>query len=177
MWRETGILVAVMLDYWLASKLGRVWLSLHKGLRPALGTLPGECALVARGQELTAGRLYRAQRFGVLVWWRAGMVAVLLLLPATGLGAALRPGRIGTDVIVDFMILAGGAAGVSIAQMGLLFVRSGLIRWYLVKTGPKAAEEPLPKGSPGQPTRWDFWVMLIIAVAIFGILVYAATRP
>lgn len=44
-----GILVAVMVDYWLAGKLGRVWLNLHKGLRLALGALPGECALVARG--------------------------------------------------------------------------------------------------------------------------------
>lgn len=41
------------------------------------------------------------------------MVAVLLLLPAVGLGAALRPGRIGTDVTVGFMILAGCVAAVS----------------------------------------------------------------
>ena len=65
-----------MVDYWLAGRFGRAWLGLHEGLRPALGEMPGECALVARGQPLAAGRLFRAQDFAVRVWWRFGMVSI-----------------------------------------------------------------------------------------------------
>lgn len=165
-----------MVEYWLASKLGLVWLSLHKGLRPTLGELPGECALVARGRSLPAGRLCRAQAFAARVWWRAGMVAVLLVLPVIGFGAALHPGRVGTDAGATIMAILICLAGVAMLQMGLLSFRSGLIRWYLLKAGPQAGEEPLPPGSLGRPTRWDFWAMLVIAVAAFGILLYAGTR-
>jgi hypothetical protein len=34
----------------------------------------------------------------------------------------------------------------------------------------------LPAGSLGRSRRWDFWVMLVLAVAAFGILLYAGTR-
>lgn len=168
--------MAVMLEYWLAGKLGQLWLSLHKCLQPTLGELPGECALLARGQQLTAGRLYRAQAFAARVWWRAGTAAVLLLFPVIGLSAALHPGRVGTDAGVTIIAILGCLAGVAMLQMGLLSFRSGVIRWYMLKAGPQAGDEPLPAGSFGLPTRWDFWVMLGIAAAAFGILLYAGTR-
>jgi hypothetical protein len=166
----------VMLEYWLASKFGQLWLHLHKSLGSVLGEMPGECALFARGHQFSADRLYRVQRFAASVWWRVGMVAVALLFPVIGISALVRPGRAGTDVAVGIMILPVGVAAIAMLQMGLLSFRSGQIRWYLVKAGPHAADEPLPPGSLGLPTRWDFWVMLIVAVTVFGILLYAGTR-
>lgn len=168
--------MAVMVEYWLACKLGRRWLSLHKGLRSALGELPGECALVACGQRLPAGRLYLAQGFAARVWWRAGMAVFLLVFPVLGAMAALSPGRIGMDVGVSLIFGLGCMAGVAMLQMGLLSFRSGQIRLYLLKAGPEGANEPLPAGSLGLPTRWDFWVMLVIGVVGLGILLYAGTR-
>jgi len=165
-----------MVEYWLAGKLGQVWLSVHKNLRSALGELPGECALVACGQRLPAGRLYRAQGFAARVWWRAGMAVCLLVFPVIGAMAAFSPGRIGTDVAVSLISGLGCLAGVAMLQMTLLSFRSGQIRLYLLKAGPQAANEPLPAGSLGLPKRWDFWAMLVIGVVGFGILLYAGTR-
>jgi hypothetical protein len=174
--RKGGSLETVILQFWLADKLGRLWLGLHKGLRPRLGELPGDCALLARGAQFPAARLHRAERFAVSVWWRASMAAVLLVGPVIGIAAAVRPGRIGTDVAVGLIFVLGFLVTIAVAQTGLLSFRAGQTRWYLVKAGPGAAEEPLPRDSLGLPSRWDFWVMLIIAVAVFGILLYAGTR-
>ena len=62
------------------------------------------------------------------------------------------------------------------AQMGLIRYRSTRIRFYLLKAGPQADDEPLPPGAPGLPRRSDFWIMLVIAVAVFAIILYASTR-
>lgn len=163
-------------EYWLAAKFGLVWLRLHSGLRPELGVLPGECALLASGQMLPAARLYRAQGFAARVWWRAGMATVLLIFPVIGAAAALRAGRVGTDVAVSLIFGLGCLAGVAMLLVGLLSFRSGQIRLYLLKAGPQAGDKPLPADSLGLPRRWDFWVMLVLAVVAFGILLYAGTR-
>ncbi|HEY2550355.1 MAG TPA: hypothetical protein VGI64_07235 [Streptosporangiaceae bacterium] len=60
--------------------------------------------------------------------------------------------------------------------MGLLSFRSGQVRLYRLKAGPQAHDEPLPPDSLGRPSLWDFWVMLIIAVATCAISAYAGTR-
>jgi hypothetical protein len=166
----------VLLEYWLAGKFGRIWLILHKNLQRTLGDLPGECALVARGQQLTAERLRRAQGFAARAWWRAGMIMILLIFPVIGIGALLRPGRFGTDIGAGLIFTLGCLAGISIAQMWLLSFRSGLTRKYLAQSGTGAADEPLPLGSGGLPTQWDFWVMLLVTVVVFGILLFAGTR-
>jgi len=112
--------VAVLVDYWLADRLGRAWLRLHKGLRPRLGAMPGECALVARGEPLAASRLFRAQDFAVRVWWRFGMVSISMLFSLIGIGAVLHLGRSGRNVIADLMLVPVCVAGIAMAQMGLI---------------------------------------------------------
>ena len=52
---------AVIVEYWLAGYVGRVWLQLHKGLRSKFGDLPALCGLVAHGNSLAAGELWRAR--------------------------------------------------------------------------------------------------------------------
>lgn len=165
--------MTLMVDYWLAARLGRVWLRLHKGLRVTLDEMPSECALVARGQRLQAARLYRAQGFAARVWWRAGMAAFVLAVPLAAALTASIPGRLGTDVGVGLILVVGCLAGVAMLQMGLLSFRSAQTRLYLQQAGPQAAEDPLPQGSLGVPTPWDFWVMVVIALGVFGILAYA----
>jgi hypothetical protein len=168
--------VPVNLEYWLAGTFGLVWLRLHASLRLGLGELPAECALLAGGQALAAGRLCRAQGFAARVWWRAGLVAALLIFPVIGAAAALGADRAATDVTVSLIFGLGCLAGVAMLQMALLSFRSSQIRLYLQTADPRAGDLPLPAGSLGLPRRWDFWVILIIAVAVFGILLYADTR-
>lgn len=166
----------MIVEYWLASYLGRAWLWLHKGLRPKLGELPGLCALVANGNSLEAGQLWQAQDFAVRVWWRFGMTAIVLVLPIIGIGAALGPGRVGTDIGSDIILGLGALTGVALAQMGLLRYRADRTRFYLASGGWQAGGQPLPPGAAGLPRRADFWLMLLIALAAFAILLFAATR-
>jgi hypothetical protein len=165
-----------MVEYWLASRLGHLWLTLHKSLQSPLGDLPDECARIAHGQMLSAARLCRVQAFAARVWWRTAMAGLLFLFPVIGVGAVLRPGRIGTDIGVALMAVALCVAAVALAQMGVASFRSAQIRQYLLKSGPDAADQPLPRGSLGLPSRWDFWVTLLLALAVFGVLLYAGTR-
>jgi len=166
----------VIVEYWLASYLGRAWLWLHKDLRPKLGELPGLCTMVAHRNSLGAGQLWRAQDFAVRVWWRSGMTAIVLVLPVIGIGAALRPGRVGTDVGTGVLLGLVVLTGVALAQMGLLRYRADRTRSYLRRGGRQVGSEPLPPGAAGLPRWSDFWLMLLIAVAVFAILLFAATR-
>ena len=61
-------------------------------------------------------------------------------------------------------------------EMGLLSFRCGQTRLYLGQSTREVTEEPLPAGSFGLPSKWDFWVMLFIAIAVFAILAYAGLR-
>lgn len=164
------------MEYWLASYFGRVWLCLHWSLKPRYGVLPGECALVARGEPLPAEQLWRTQDFAVRVWWRFGVAVFLLVFPVIGLGAVLNPGPVGRDVGGGLIFGFGCVACAALAQAGLIRYRSDRTRLYLIKSGPQGASQPLPSGAPGLPRRFDFWVMLVLALIIFGILLYAGTR-
>jgi hypothetical protein len=168
--------LVVMAEYWLAGKFGRIWLGLHQSLRPLLGEFPAECARVAGGQSLPAGRLYRAQGFAARVWWRAGMVMVMLIFPVIGVTAALRPGRAGREVAASLIFGVGCLAGVAVLQMGMLSFRSGQVKTYLAKSGSTAWQVPMPSGSLGLSTRWDFWLVLLIGVTVFGVLLFAGIR-
>jgi hypothetical protein len=168
--------VAVMVQFWMAGRLGKAWLALRPGLRANLGELPGDCALVALGKPLSADRLWRVQDFAVRVWWRFGMASWLMFFPVLGIEALLRPGRIGTDVGVVLGFAMACAATASMAQAGMIRYQSMRVMQYLLEADPQAESEPLPRDAPGSPRPYDFWVMLAIAVGVFGIMLYAATR-
>jgi hypothetical protein len=166
----------LLVDFWLAAKVGEKWLRLHAGLRPALGQLPGECALLAHGEQFAAGRLLRAQRFASRAWWRAGMALAGLTLVVIGITAALDPGTVGTDIAVVVIFALGCGAGLAILQMALLSFRAAQVRLYLSRAGSAADDEPLSAGSLGLPSRWDFWCMTAVAVVLFAVLLFAGTR-
>lgn len=159
----------MIVEYWLASYLGRAWLWLHKGLRPKLGELPALCVLVAHGNSLAAGQLWRAQDFAVRVWWRFGMVSVLAMLVIGVIAKAAAHGPV-LDVAVGVAVTLLCFMAVAGAQVFMIRYRSDRTRLYMSKADAGAGEQPLPLGSPGLPRRSDFWLMLISAVAILGIL-------
>jgi hypothetical protein len=108
----------MMIDYWLAGRLGQVWLTLHKRLRLTYGEMTGECAFVAGGGQLSARRLYQVQGFAVRVWWRAGMAAFLLASPMAVALVALIPGSAGTAIGVSVALAGGCLAGIGVLEMG-----------------------------------------------------------
>lgn len=166
----------MLVEYWLAGCLGRAWLWLHRSLEPEFGLLPSECTQVARGSTLPAEQLWRTQDFAVRVWWRFGVAVFLLVFPVIGLGAVLNPGPVGRDVGGGLIFGLGCVTCAAMAQAGLIRYRSDRTRLYLIKSGPQGAAQPLPASAPGLPRPFDFWVMLVLALVVFGILLYAGTR-
>lgn len=166
-----------LIEFWLASWLGRAWLCLNGSLRSGLGDLPGECALVARGEQMPAGRLWRVQDFAVRVWFRFAIAVVLLLFPfgfALGLSSQLHLHAV-QAALTWLLYIMGCTLVTAIAMFGLIRYRSNQNRLGWTK-GLDSEGEPLPQGSDGLPRRSDFWLATLLAAGAFLILLYAGTR-
>ncbi len=165
----------MLVEYFLAGYFGRAWLAVSRRVRRRLAALPGWCGQVARGQDQPASQLGQVQEFAVRAWWRFGLVAAVLLLPVIGAGAAIRPGRIGTDVGVCIMVVLVAAMGVAGAEMAVIRFRAFRTSTYLLRY-PAKGGQPLPPGSAGLPRQSDFWLTFAVALAVVLVLLYAGTR-
>jgi hypothetical protein len=165
---------AVIMEYWLASLFGRVWLRLRPGLRSTLGELPLAALAVARGSVLPAGRLLRVQDFAARTWSRFAIVAILLIAPVIAVVAVINPGPWGTRIAVDIGMVFVGIAAVAGAQTILLRYRSHRTDAFVLRNLPDWETTPLPGGSLGLPRRSDFWLATGIAVVVFAIMLYAS---
>ena len=166
----------MLVEYWLADRFGRVWLRWHGSLRPVLGDLPGECARVARGEPLPAGRLWRAQDFAVRVWWRFGMVVCLLLFPCGFALGVLRHVHVVATVMISVFYGLGCVTGVAVGEAAMIRYRSNQNKLAWPAAGSSAQDEPLPRWSDGSPRKADFWAIVLLMGALFLILLYAGTR-
>lgn len=166
----------MLVDYWLAGHLGRVWLRLRKDRRKEDGDLPGLCASVARGATLPARTLWRVQDFAGMIWLGVGVTPMVFLLVAGVAAKALSGGAIPFAIAVGsaspLVILFGIAAG----QMITIRYRASQIRLYLLRADRAAGALPLPAGSPGLPRRSDFWTALALAVIVGVILLVSGFR-
>lgn len=97
----------MLIQYYLAAQLGTVWFRLHPGLRSRVGDRPDLCRKAATDRQVAAIDLWKAQVFAISVWWRTAIAVSFLDLPVIGIAAALRPGRIGTDVVVAVLLIIG----------------------------------------------------------------------
>lgn len=164
------------MDYWLAGRMGRVWLWARPSLRAPLGDMPAACDALASGETVVAARTWRIQEFAVRVWARFAIVVILPAFAVIGAAAATQPGQIGRDVVAAIVGVLGVLMIIGLAQMGLLRYRADRTRRYLRQANPQAASEPLPNGIAGHPSRYDFWVMLAIALAACAIVWFASSR-
>jgi hypothetical protein len=162
----------MMINFWLAARFGGIWLRVHKGLRPALGQMPGECMRVARGEPIAAGRVLEAEDFAVLAWWRAAMAVCVLLLLAP-VAAVTIAGPVGRDIASSAAYAGGGLAVLAASQMGYLRIKYYRLRLYLTKAGPSAKELPVERAAPGRPRPADFWVILVVPAALYGFFLFA----
>lgn len=166
----------VLMDYWLAGWMGRVWLWARPGLGESLGDMPTTCLALAVGEIVSAARTWQAQEFALRVWARFAIVVILPGFLDIGVAAAVRPDQAGRNVGAAILGVLVILMAVGLAQMGLLRYRADRTRRYLRQAGPQAGSEPLPDGAAGHPGRYDFWVMLVIAVAVCVILWVASGR-
>jgi len=63
----------MLVEFYVAARLGRVWLRLHPALKQRLGDAPDVCLIAAVNREINPAALCRAQEFAVRVWWRTAM--------------------------------------------------------------------------------------------------------
>jgi hypothetical protein len=158
----------MLIDYYIAGRLGQLWLGMHPALKARIGDSPALCLKAARDRQIQPALLLRAQEFAKRVWWRAGMASLLLFLPAL-LVTALFPGRVGTDIGVGLGLAVLPLAGTAMAQMFILGLRASQTAKYLGQGGT----EPLDGYQSGYSSRYDFWAGTGVAVILVAILAYA----
>ena len=109
------------------------------------------------------------------MWFGFGMAAILAAGIFGALSAPLSNG-VFRNTVLGFGYFLVCVMGFSLAEMGMLRYRADRTRADMLKGRPGAGREPLPPGAAGLPRRSDFWVMLGIAVAVFVVLLAAATH-
>jgi hypothetical protein len=166
----------VLVDYWLAGHLGRVWLRLRKSMRPERGDLPALCASVAHGATLSARTLYRVEDFAVTIWVWACATPIVCLLVGAVAASALSGSRIPVGIVAGIGSALLLLFALAAAQIPTALYRGGRVRLYLSKADLSAGALPLPPGSPGLPRRSDFWTALTLAVIVGGIIIIAGLR-
>jgi hypothetical protein len=160
-----------LVDYWLVARIGRVWLRTRPGIRDDLGDLPSACQLIASGGQLPAALTWRAEEFALRVWFRFGLSAVIAGM-IVGVGVGLLPSQTARNWAISIPAALLGLMGLAGAQMALGRYRANQARRYLREAEDQGTTDPLPRGSLGTPTRWDFWVLLLLACAVCGTLLY-----
>jgi hypothetical protein len=164
---------AMLVDYWLVAWIGRLWLRTRPGLRDDLGDLPSACQSIASGARLPAALTWRAEEFAARVWFRFGLSAVIATI-VLGVGVSMLPSQTARNWAISVPVVLIGVMGLAGAQMALVRYRAGQAHRYLRETGDHGKGDPLPRGSLGLPTQWDFWSLLVLAGAVCGILLYAS---
>ena len=165
----------MLVDYWLAAHLGRVWLRLRKGKRRDYGDLPGLCASVARGAVLPTWTLRRVQDFAGTMWLWVSVIPMVFLLVV---GVALKA----LHGAIPFAVAIGLASplllifGIAAAQVVTVTYRVNRVRLYLIRADRAAGALPMPPGSPGVPRRSDFWIALALAVIVVAVLLVSGFR-
>ncbi len=84
------------------------------------------------------------------------------------------PSQTARSWAISVPVVLIGVMGLAVAQIALVSYRAGQARRYLRETGDHGKGDPLPAGSLGLPTQWDFWGLLVLAGAVCGILLYAS---
>jgi len=165
----------MLLDYCVAASYGRAWRALRRGLRlrPLGSDLPGLCSRVARGEQLTAGDLGKAQSFAVAMWMRSALIVIVAVVIIGVVGKEASTRNAAPRVVVVLVLASGLYAGLATLQAVMAFCRAGLNRGYIRTTGPLASLQALPPGSLGLPRRWYFWAVLASGTAVFALLAYA----
>ena len=165
----------MLINFWLAAHIGRVWLKVHKGLRAARGQMPDECLLIARGEPVSAGRLRDAEIFAAGAWYRAGMAACSPFVLALTAPFAI-PGHLGDDIAAWSTGVAGTLATLFLSQYGYIEIKSWRLTDYLLAAGPGAAEQPLKPGAPGRPHPAGFWLLVVVPAAFCGFAFFGSLQ-
>ena len=161
----------MLVEFYLAARLGRVWLRLHPGLKQRLGDCPDACMMAAVDRDINPALLWRAQEFAVRVWWRTAMASLVVFFPLiVAISLILGPNsRVEGWLIGILGLLWGAVAMTAMIQMMISRYRADQTARYIAKGGAK----PLDGYENGYPTGYDFSLGTGLAVLVAGLLGYA----
>jgi hypothetical protein len=168
--------LTVLVDYWLAGHLGRLWLRLRKSMRPERRDLPGLCASLARGGALPARTLSRVEDFAATIWLWASLTPTICFIVGALAAKALSGGAIPFAIAAGFGSALLLLLGIAAAQVATARYRGNRVRLYLSRADRSAGALPLPPGSPGLPRRSDFWIALTLAVIVGAVILVSGFR-
>lgn len=161
----------MLVEFYLAAQLGRIWLRLHPALKQRQGDAPEVCLMAARDREISPAMLWRAQEFAVRVWSRAAMASFVVFLPPVvvvslilGPNSRLEGWLIGSLTLLWVAVMMTG-----MVQMMISRYRADQTARYIAKGGTK----PLDGYENGYPTQYDFSFGTGLAVIVAGVLGYA----
>jgi hypothetical protein len=161
----------MLVEFFLAARLGRVWLRLHPAAKQDWGDGPDDCLMAAKDRDINPALLWRAQEFAVRVWWRTAMASMLVSFALVLAVAALlgRGSRVGGWIGGSLGLLGVIVLMAAMIQMMISRYRADQTARYLAKGGTK----PLDGYENGYPTAYDFSFGSGLAVIVAGVLGYA----
>ncbi len=155
----------MLIDFWIAEYAGSAYLRIRSGKRKVWGRSPAACKILAHGGSLPGGELRKTQIFAALTWIRLAITSAVLLTGVALIAAPLPNGWERTTLIYVTVIFSEITI-VGIAQMAMINYRKNRTHRYLLRSGRGSLTELLDPGSPGLPRARDFWIVLIIVLAI-----------
>jgi hypothetical protein len=161
----------MLVEFYLAAQLGRIWLRLHPALKQSWGDGPDVCLMAAADRGINPAPLWRAQEFAVRGWWRAAMASMVMFVPpVVAISLILGPkSRLEGRLIGSLGLLSVALFMTAMVQAMISRYRADQTARYIAKGGTK----PLDGYENGYPTKYDFSLGTGLAVIVAGVLGYA----
>ena len=155
----------MLIDFWIAEYAGSAYLRIRSGKRKVWGRSPAACKVLAHGGSLPGGELRKTQIFAALTWIRLAITSAVLLVITAFIASPL-PNGWDRTALIYLTLIFGEITIVGIAQMAMINYRKNRTHRYLLRSGPGSLAEVLNPGSPCLPRARDFWIALIIILAV-----------
>ncbi len=168
--------MTVYLDYWLAYRLRFLaFRARWTKPQPANGDWPADCEQVAHGAQVSPRDRLRAQIFAIRIWYRCALANCALFLVNGFLGLAFPKGH-QRDIVVDIAFTWIFTTTISLFQAAALSWRLGWTRRYVFRAN-RGWDTPEYLLRRGRPRQRDFWLMLVIGVAVVAGLLWLSAHP
>ena len=168
--------IVMYLDYWLAYRLRFLALRARwTRAQPTTGDWPADCEQVAHGVQVSPRDRLRAQIFATSIWYRCALASCGLFLVNALLGLAFPKGH-QRDIVVDIAMTWIFVAAIAGFQLAAVSWRRRWTGSHVVRAD-RGLDTPAYLLRRGRPRRRDFWLMLVIAVAVVASALWLSAHP
>jgi hypothetical protein len=155
----------MLIDFWIAGYAGSAYLRLRSSKRKVWGRSPAACKVLAHGGSLPGGELRKTQIFAAVTWIRLAIASAVLAAISLFIGSPLPNGWERTTLLY-LLLFFDTIAVLGRAQTAMINYRKNRTHRYLLRSGPSSLTKALDPGSPCLPRARDFWIVLIVVLAV-----------